>query len=154
MKNALLLIFALVSVVCNGQKDVTLQAFDALDSNIGANINIIKSSEYRILLSGDKETLEHISWAINDKSLEIRPAIDGVSFEEVQLTIYTKSLEELRVSDGGKTTMDASFARLDHFEVTASGDAIVDLSRIAFITLVANSKLGGQIIYADPGTPF
>jgi len=154
MRNVLLLLFILFSALSFAQKNNTLRAFEALDSNIGADINIIKSVEYKILLSGDNETLQHINWAVSDKNLKIRSDNKTVSFEDVVLTVYTPSLEVLNVSDGGKATMDESFARIDNLEVTASGDAIIDLSGIEYKTLVANSKNGGQIIYNDRGTSF
>ena len=154
MKNVLLLLFSLISAFSFAQKTDVLKAFEALDSNIGANINIVKSSEYKVLFSGNTQKLKHINWVVNDSSLNIRTNNKTISFEDVMLTVYTPSLGVLKVSDGGKAIMDASFARLDKFEVIATGDAIVDLSRIEFITLTANSKNGAQIIYDDPGTPF
>ncbi len=154
MKNALLLLFTLFFVHASAQKNDAVIAFDSLDSNIGASINIIKASEHKIEVAGDSEILLHINWSVNDRNLKIRSDSATVSFKDVTLTVYTPSLEVLNVSDGGKATMDSSFARLDNFEVTASRDAVVDLSRVEFITLVANSKQGGQIIYNDPAAPF
>lgn len=154
MKNALLLIFTLFCVHTFAQKNDAVIAFDSLDSNIGATINIIKSSVHKIEITGDTEILKHINWSVNDSNLKIRSDSATVSYEDVTLTVYTPSLEVLNVSDGGKATMDGSFARLDNFEVTASNEAIVDLSRVEFKTLVANSKQGGQILYNDPATPF
>lgn len=154
MKNVLLLLFILIGAQSFAQNNEALIAFDSIDSNIGANINIIKSDQHKIELTGDGEVLKHINWAVNNRNLKIRSDSKAISYEEVMLTVYTPSLDVLNVSDGGKATMDGSFTRLNNFEVTASGDAIVDLSRVEFKTLVANSKLGGQIIYDDPATPF
>lgn len=154
MRNVLLLLFMLFSAAGFAQKNDTLQAFEALDSNIGANIHIVRSAEYKILFSGDAQKLKHINWVVQDRNLKIRSENKAVNFEDVVLTVYTPSLDVLSVSDGGKATMDASFDRLEALEVTASWDAVVDLSRIEFKTLVANSKNGGQIIYNDPSAPF
>jgi hypothetical protein len=154
MRNVLIFILSLFSAIGVAQKSTSLEAFDALDSDIGANIHIIRSEGYGISVSGDEELLKHIQWTVKDRNLEIRTDGEMVGLEDVMLTVHTTTLEVLKVSNGGKATMDASFTRLEEFEVTADSDAIVDLSKIEFRTLVANSKNGGQIIYNDPSDPF
>ena len=154
MKRLLLLLIFSASAISFAQHDVTLGEFDALDSNIGAKINIVKSSQYKVLLKGEAELLGHIDFEVVDRSLKIRSDNAEVDFEEVLLTVYTPSLAILNVSDGGKATMDSSFSRIDHIEVAAIRNAVVDLSGIQYTTLVANSVEGGQIIYKDQSTPF
>ena len=152
MKNVLLAVFVLTSMIALSQKNESLSTFESLDSDIGATINIMKSEEYKISVSGNSDVINYLNYEIDDKNLKIRSSKDKVNFDEVVITVYTPSISVLSMSDGGKATVDKSFSRVDSFVVSASGDAVIDLSDIEFNTLVANSSDGGQIVYKQANT--
>lgn len=151
MKYAFLTVFALISTFSFSQKAESLNPFEALDSNIGATINIMKSSEHKITISGDPDRISHITWEVDDKNLKIRSDRGNINFDDVIITAFTPSISALALRDGGFATVDEHFSRVESFTASAKNGATVDLTHIEFINLVAHSSFGGQVVYNSGG---
>ncbi len=147
MKNVLLTTFVLITALSFSQKTESLDGFEALDSNVGATINIMKSTEHKISISGDSDAVNSVTWDVEDKNLKIRSNRGNANYNNVVITVHTPSISVLTLADGGTATLDEKFSRLESFVASAADGATVDLSKIEFKNLVAQSSGGGRVIY-------
>ncbi|WP_411030872.1 GIN domain-containing protein [Spongiimicrobium sp. 3-5] len=129
------------------QNKININKFEALDSNVGATIRIVKSPDYGIALADDRGNLDAIGWEVSDETLKLKSDNSNIDFSQTIITIYTPSISVVGVADGGILTMDTAFSQIESFVVSAVGDATVDLSNIDFKNLVANATTGGKVIY-------
>ncbi|HMB61633.1 MAG TPA: DUF2807 domain-containing protein [Eudoraea sp.] len=151
MKYVFLTAIVLISTCSFSQKAKDLDPFEALDSNIGATINIMKASEHKITISGDPDSISHIIWEVDDKNLKIRSDRGNINYEDVIITAFTPSISALSLKDGGIATVDEHFSRVESFTASAKNGATVDLTHIEFKNLVAHSSFGGQVVYKSGG---
>lgn len=149
MKKAIFLFFLLISSFSFGQLEGKLSAFDAFDSNIGATIKIVKSTDYTIKLSGDSGKLEQIIWNVSDETLKIRSGMADIDYGQVHVIIHTPNIDSVKLTNGGSLHMDDAFSKMEHFQVSAVDNALVDLSNIDFRNLTATATDGGHILYGS-----
>lgn len=147
MKNLVFVAVLLWTGFAVGQIKTALKGFDGLDSNIGATIHVVKSSDHGIEISGDSELINSIIYNIHQKNLKIRSSEVQSDYSSVLITVYTPSLATMEMTNGGKASLDMNFSRIDAFEVSASNGAVVDLTKVKFKSLVAQSSGGGEVLY-------
>ncbi|WP_394748694.1 GIN domain-containing protein [Spongiimicrobium salis] len=147
MKNFVVLIGMLFTLFTFAQESLDLDAFDGLDCTIGVTINIIKSEDHKMAISGDKKIVEGLKWEILDNNLMLQPAKEDIDYSEVTITLYTPSIRLLSMTNGGIVTLDNNFDRIRDFTAKADYEAIIDLSDVKFVNLVTRSTNGGEIRY-------
>lgn len=147
MKNLFILALILISGNIFAQKTIETEEFRALDSNLGADIEIIPSSDYHLEISGNSEALENFSYNISRNSLELRSEHAGVDFSKVSIKIFVPGIEAVRMSNGGKLTMSEEFSPMKNFVISVEDNAVADLSNIDFRNLVVNAEESNDVKY-------
>ncbi|NAS13518.1 GIN domain-containing protein [Poritiphilus flavus] len=147
MKNLVFVAVLLWAGFSFGQIKTALKGFNGLDSNIGANIHVVKSSDYGMEISGDTGLINSIIYNIHHNNLKIRSSEGQTDYSQVLITVYTPSLEIMEITNGGRASLDKNFSRIASFEVSASDGAVVDLTQVEFKSLVAQSSGGGEVLY-------
>lgn len=147
MKNLFLLISMLFTSLVFSQESLDLDAFEGLDSTIGATIHIMKSQEHKMTISGDEKAIEAIEWEIMDDNLSLKSNNSAMDYQSVTITLHTPSIKMLFMTNGGVVTLDNKFSRINDFTVKADNGAVIDLSDVKFVNLVTHSSNGGEIRY-------
>ncbi len=149
MKNFFLAAVLLCAGLSYSQENLSssLGAFEAINSNIGATIHIVKSDAHKIHISGNSDAAQHVLHHVRNNQLKIRSNRDSEDYDEIVVTIYTPVISVLEMSNGGSATLDEKFSRMESFEVSATDGATIDLTNIEFKSLVAQSSSGGQVLY-------
>ena len=148
MKNLVLLIGMLFTSFTFAQESLDLDAFEGLDCTIGVTINIMKSEDHKMAISGDKKIVDGIKWEILDNNLMLKSTEEGIDYSQITITLYTPSIRLLSMTNGGIVTLDNNFARIHDFTAKADYKAIIDLSDVKFVNLVTRSTNGGEIRYS------
>lgn len=149
MKKLLFITYILSATFSFSQNGININKFEVLDSDIGATINIVKSPDYGISLSGDVDKVDQIKWEVMDETLKITSGRPDTDFSEVSIIVSTPAIAVVELTDGGLLTMDEKFSQIENFVVSAIDSATVDLSNIDFKNLTANAKDGGSILYGS-----
>ncbi|MGA9326468.1 MAG: DUF2807 domain-containing protein [Salegentibacter sp.] len=147
MKNLFILALILISGKIFAQKIIETEEFRALDSNLGADIEVVPSSDYHLEISGNPEAFENFSYKISRHSLELRSKHEGVDFSKVSIKIFVPDIEAIRMSNGGKLTMDEGFSPMKNFVISVENNATADLSNIEFRNLVVNAEESTDVKY-------
>lgn len=153
MKSHFFIAALLFSTFSFAQIHKELEAFEVIDSNIGATLYIVKASQHKIEISGDDHLINTFFYTVKDKGIKFRSGQENTDYSSVYITLYTPTISALEMTHGGKATLDGSFSRMDHFEVSATQGAKVDISRVEFKSLVAESSGGGEVIYKPAPKP-
>ncbi len=152
MKNLTLLVCTLlVTAFSFAQKTTETKSFQALNSNLGATVTIVKSPYHKIEFSGDMDKVAFIDWKVFKQSLYLKSTKADTDYSNVNVTVYTPEVHAVSLTDGGKLTME-KFNKIDDFVASAVDSATVDLSNISFKNLVASATDGGRILYKSTRT--
>lgn len=143
-------LFCTIAVV--GQKDHSLDRFEAISSAINARIHIVKSKTYRAEIKGDSELVAGILIDLEDSSLKLSSKHPEGNYEDIFITIYMPSVQVIALTHGGALTMDDEFSSIPSLVVSVANKALVDVSNIAFNTLIANADDESQVLYKSVQT--
>lgn len=138
MKNLFFITFLLVTSLGFAQKNVKLESFKALDSKVGAEIHLVKSSEYRMEISGKAEEMELLDYYMDDESFKLRSKDTGNVLSNLKITLYVPSLKVIAITNGTRLSMDGAFDGTDNLVISVTKGARADLSDISFSNIVAN----------------
>lgn len=147
---ALCLCFTVFSI---GQNARDLPPFQAISSNIGADVHIVKSENHHIEFSGPAELLDYIDVEIDNSSLQLTTSRPDLQYDgTVRITVFAPKLQTITMSNRGTTTMDDAFSRIATLVVSVEDEAMVDLSNIDFQTLITASDRSKQVLYKSAQT--
>lgn len=152
MRKLVYTLFLCATGLSFGQKSEDLSTFEAVSSDIGADIHIVKSEHYKIELTGDSDVLAFIDWEIDRAALKITTQKPDLNYDTVQITVYMPKIQTIALSNGGVMTMDDAFSRIPTLVVSAEDGSIVDLSNIDFQTLITASDRSKQVLYKSAQT--
>lgn len=138
MKNLFLITFLLVSGLGIAQKNIQLEDFKALDSKIGAEIHLVKSSEYRMEISGNTDQIDQLDYYMDDNSLKLKSKQPGNNLGSLKITFYVPSLKVISITNGATLSMNDAFDGMDNLVISITKGARADLSNISFNNIVAN----------------
>lgn len=152
MRQLVCTFFLCTAVLSFGQNSQTLDAFQAISSDTGAAIHIVKSKEHKITITGDSQILPYVDFEVDRSALEIRAGKPELDYSNVQITVYTPKLQTIAMSNGGVTTMGDRFSRMATLVVSVEDESLVDLSNIDFQTLITSSDRPKQVLYKSAQT--
>ncbi|GAB5475611.1 MAG: hypothetical protein Mars2KO_37100 [Maribacter sp.] len=152
MRQLVCTLFLFTTFLSFGQKSQALDAFEAVSSNIGASIHIVKSQKHKIMITGDTKVLPYVDFEVDRSALEIRAGKSGLDYSDISITVYAPKIQTIAMSNGGVTTMDDAFSRIPTLVVSAEDESIVDLSNIDFQTLITTSDHAKQVLYKSAQT--
>lgn len=154
MRNLFLFAFILLSGMAFAQKTVQTEEFIALESKLGADIEILPATSkpaYSFEVS-NIDAADMIEYRLEDKTLKLRAADPSFDFDKVTIRIYVPELKVVAMSNGGTLRMSDEFSPADSFVVSVTDNSKVDVSNIDFKSLVVNSKNGGDLKYKSAKT--
>jgi len=105
-------------------KEFAIQDFAEIDLDINANINIIKSSEYKVIVEAPQELINSATLQVKKEGGQLKITCPNYrrSFmgDKIDIEIKTPEIEELEISNSAIATID-NF-QLDQIEIKLAGN--------------------------------
>ncbi len=154
MKITTLIFSFLLYQTAISQSVIELPKFQSIESDLMISIQIIKSKKYKLEFFNYQKPKEVIEWEVVDNRLTLtnQNNINDVDLKDIQLTIYTPNLKELKVTNRGNISMDSGFSKINTFSVFAENGANIDLNTIVFNTLAIYKDSESDIKYKSVNT--
>lgn len=152
MQKLLCILFLGMALFSYGQKTEELEPFEAITTELGATLHIVKSKEHKIAITGDAKVLPYVRFEVDESNLKIKAEELNRNYSDVQITIYTPRVQALAMSNGGVVTMDSDFSTIATLVVSVEDESLADLSNIDFKTLVTSSDKPDRVLYKSAQT--
>lgn len=125
MKNSLILIFIVVTQISFSQVTKNLGDFNAVSVFDKIEVELIKSSENKIIINGDRDS--EVELITKNSELKIRmPFPKLLSGESILVQLFYKNIESISGSEGSIITSN-SVLENTILEISAREGAIIDL---------------------------